>query len=91
MAKKNEGVYVDERKHTLDEVDHDVSVAGWGTTKSGIKYMRTSYPRHRESSTSLPHNSHTLACTGIGPCGTRGVPIGAREAGSASRAASTLS
>ena len=37
-AALNEGVYFDPVKHAPDEVDHDVSVAGWGTTAGGIKY-----------------------------------------------------
>lgn len=37
-AALNEGVYVDPVKHTFDEVDHDVSVSGWGTTPGGVKY-----------------------------------------------------
>jgi len=34
----NEGVYVDRSPKTTDDIDHDVEVAGWGVTASGLKY-----------------------------------------------------
>ena len=34
----HDGVYVDRRPKTADDVDHDVEVAGWGVTESGTKY-----------------------------------------------------
>ena len=37
-AGKHEGVYIDRSKHTPDDIDHDVSVTGWGVTRSGVKY-----------------------------------------------------
>jgi hypothetical protein len=35
---EHDGVYIDRRPKTKDEVDHDVEIAGWGVTDSGIKY-----------------------------------------------------
>ena len=39
IADANEGVYVDRSTKTEDDVDHDISIVGWGVTKEkGIKY-----------------------------------------------------
>ena len=35
---EHDGVYIDRRPKTKDEVDHDVEIAGWGVTDSGIKF-----------------------------------------------------
>jgi len=37
-AMQHEGVYVTDQVYTEEQVDHVVSVTGWGVTKSGIKY-----------------------------------------------------
>lgn len=52
-----EGVYSDPVPKGVDEIDHDVSVTGWGVTKSGVKYwiVRNSWcvqPPHWASPTS---------------------------------------
>jgi cathepsin X len=38
VALANEGVYVSNKTFTVDEIDHVMEVAGWGTTPSGLKY-----------------------------------------------------
>jgi len=37
-AMKHEGVYVTDEVYNVSQIDHVVSVSGWGVTKSGIKY-----------------------------------------------------
>jgi len=37
-AAQHEGVWVSEEKTTFAQTDHDISVAGWGETPSGLKY-----------------------------------------------------
>ena len=34
----HDGVYVDPRPKTKDEIDHDVEVVGWGTSDGGVPY-----------------------------------------------------
>lgn len=34
----HEGVYVETEPLTVKDIDHDVTVSGWGTTASGLKY-----------------------------------------------------
>jgi hypothetical protein len=57
VAAANEGVYVDHSPKSVDEVDHDVEIAGWGVTEGGLKYwvIRNSWVPHRtRARTTLP-------------------------------------
>ncbi|KAL1522128.1 hypothetical protein AB1Y20_021769 [Prymnesium parvum] len=38
VVQQREGVYSDPRIHPYSEVDHDISVSGWGVTAGGVKY-----------------------------------------------------
>lgn len=38
VAARNEGVYTTRQKKKASDVDHDMEVAGWGETPSGLKY-----------------------------------------------------
>lgn len=37
-AMKHENVYITDQKYTVDQIDHIMSVTGWGETASGLKY-----------------------------------------------------